>query len=491
MSYYDAKRQGLAREHFDYVGATPEQYSGYERGRLERGEAEARRWQEQGAGPPQQGGNAAASGAGGLGGLGFLFLGFIVLSAIYAGIPAVVACLPVLFIARSSADPTKSRWRYRDAYVATFWGLLAYEACGLVFLEIAGASGGYVDPEIRAFAARLGQPPRGYPWYVYLAFCGWQAFGLLAFAAVLRRRMRTSFDGARGFRRAYAASISAMAVLMAPMAIAFLLSLGRAAATGPVLSTSPMRRGVPPRPVAGTIARQQPAVPVRENQPGAQIPGVPDDKTCRDALAESKAPASTQQELTAQAGANAMLAICDMGHAYASLVRSPAFASAASKLDATRTPWDAYLQAHRVERSPHANEQGYYGSSRPTCQNMDESAMASGRAQDLRALGVCRESNAMAARAKQAAHIADAALNDSYRKMRAASATDPLFLAAFQRAEIAWMKYRDAQVDLASAGTGGSESACAQRELERVTRARTQVIQAWANAQEGDVCAMR
>ena len=223
----------------------------------------------------------------------------------------------------------------------------------------------------------------------------------------------------------------------------------------------------------------------------AQIPGVPDDKTCRDALAASKAPAATQQELTAQAGANAMLAICDMGHAYASLVRLPAFASAASKLDATRTAWDAYLQAHRVERSPHANERGYYGSSRPMCENMDERAMASGRGQDLRALGACRESNAMAAQAKQAARIADAALNDSYRKMRAASATDPPFLAAFQRAEIAWVKYRDGQVDLAGAGTGGPESACAQRELERVTRARTQVIQVWANAQEGDVCSMR
>jgi hypothetical protein len=54
----------------------------------------------------------------------------------------------------------------------------------------------------------------------------------------------------------------------------------------------------------------------------AQIPGVLDDKTCRDALAESKAPASTQQELTSRAGANATLAICDMGHAYAGLAPS-------------------------------------------------------------------------------------------------------------------------------------------------------------------------
>lgn len=46
MSYNDAERRGLNGEYFDYASATPEQYSGYERGRLEREEAQNRHWQE-------------------------------------------------------------------------------------------------------------------------------------------------------------------------------------------------------------------------------------------------------------------------------------------------------------------------------------------------------------------------------------------------------------------------------------------------------------
>jgi len=126
-----------------------------------------------------------------------------------------------------------------------------------VFIEIANSSGGYVDPEMRSFLTRAGLPPREYSNTVYLAFLGWQVLGPLAFAAILRWRMRGLFVGARGLLKAYAASVAALVLTMTTVGV-LSLSLNNGEAAGPRLLTSPPPRRAqtqtfPARPATSAI----------------------------------------------------------------------------------------------------------------------------------------------------------------------------------------------------------------------------------------------
>ena len=86
--------------------------------------------------------------------------------------------------------------------------------------------------------------------------------------------------------------------------------------------------------------------------------------------------------------------------------------------------------------------------------------------------------------------LADVAMNDAYRKVRAAFAKDAKFIAALTRAQRTWITYRNAQVAFAASASGSPDGTCAMRELGRETKERAEYLRNWLLPyEEGDVCA--
>jgi uncharacterized protein YecT (DUF1311 family) len=190
------------------------------------------------------------------------------------------------------------------------------------------------------------------------------------------------------------------------------------------------------------------------------------------------------------AAADAIRALCTMHRVYDELRGSlGSDAGAIAKLDAAQRYWSAYRAAHLLERFPQQDTPGYYGSVFPFCRNLEEAGMNGVRVEELRNARKCTATGSTTPQATDAARAADALLNTSYRKVLSVYAKDPAFVAAFRRAEIAWLDFRDAQVAFAVALSQAPDSICAQRELERVTRQRTQDIREWLRPhEEGNVC---
>jgi uncharacterized protein YecT (DUF1311 family) len=234
-----------------------------------------------------------------------------------------------------------------------------------------------------------------------------------------------------------------------------------------------------------------PAAPPDAASSAGRDPDAPSNFECRQAKREAKGEAKTQAEMTMQAAAEAVLAGCDLRVARDKLAVELAHdPKAAAALEDSQQKWRAFREAHEVERSPHADEPGFYGTAFPMCRSMERSAMRHARQAELDGVGRCAPGPSSPAQAS-AVRAADTALNDVYRNVRTAYAKDPKFLAALQQAEVAWIAYRDAQAALAASASGGADSACAQHELERTTQARTTQLREWLKAPEdGDVCSL-
>jgi hypothetical protein len=214
----------------DYSLNSPAQVAAYERGVAQR------RGQNAGGVAPIMAGAGSPV-------LGLFVLIFALLSVVYVAVPALVASIPVLIFARASRGREKPKgrywkayWaRYWKAYWAAFWGLTAYEAVEAVLLGIKGASKNEI-PRLLFYT-----PLKDIPSTAILWLLTWQIVGPLAFAAVLRWRMHDSFSGARGFRKAYVASLSAVA-----LTVAVAVGIGRSATSGEVAIapavTAPVQR---------------------------------------------------------------------------------------------------------------------------------------------------------------------------------------------------------------------------------------------------------
>ncbi len=258
----------------------------------------------------------------------------------------------------------------------------------------------------------------------------------------------------------------------------------------PAAAASPTEAGAPrAAPAASAEASARVAAAASSTPDDASAPS---DAECERARREAAAQPKTQLGLNEQAGAKASLAACDVRRAHddvqRALARNPEGLAA---LETAQRTWRAFGAAHELERFPHQDEPGYYGSVFPMCLLGERAAMSLARARELRASAPspCKPGAPTPGQAG-AVRAADAALNDSYRKVRSAYASEPAFLAALQRAELSWIAFRDAQVALASASSGGPESACAQREAERTTQARDDQLREWLKPREdGDACA--
>jgi uncharacterized protein YecT (DUF1311 family) len=216
--------------------------------------------------------------------------------------------------------------------------------------------------------------------------------------------------------------------------------------------------------------------------------GFVSDADCKDARTMLAGAATNQLEINEHANAKATVATCAMKPVFLAL-RQSLNPDAATALDAAQVAWHAFSVEREGERFPHASEPGYYGSIVGLCYGALEEDSATTRTAELRALRkTCSEPASAAQPAVQAAKAADATINEVYGKIRTGYASDPTFLKALTRAQVAWLKYRDAQVALAKRRTDDS-AACAEDELARVTTARTGQLRAWLKpATDGDAC---
>ena len=238
------------------------------------------------------------------------------------------------------------------------------------------------------------------------------------------------------------------------------------------------------------VARADPPSP---GPPSAGAPtalGWPSVRDCKDAQTRGKHPGTTQFDMNVGAGADAIGALCRMHKAYDDLRRSlGSDADATAKLETAQQSWVAYRTAHLAERFPHQDDSLlYYGSVFPMCWSLEQAGLNGMRVEELRNARKCTGAESTIEQATDAAHAADALLNKSYGKALSVYADDPVFVAAFRRAEIAWLKFRDALVTFAAALSHGSDSVCAQRSLERVTRERVREIGEWLHPHEEDLC---
>ncbi len=89
---------------------------------------------------------------------------------------------------------------------------------------------------------------------------------------------------------------------------------------------------------------------------------------------------------------------------------------------------------------------------------------------------------------------ADAEMNRVYELIRRDYRGDRLFLAALRKAQLAWIRYRDAHVESIFPGDrsqyGSINPMCRCGELAEMTKARTTILNRWVEGiEEGDVCA--
>ena len=89
---------------------------------------------------------------------------------------------------------------------------------------------------------------------------------------------------------------------------------------------------------------------------------------------------------------------------------------------------------------------------------------------------------------------ADAEMNVAYQRIRRDYREDAHFIAVLKKAQLAWLRYRDAHVESIYPGApsqyGSVAPMCRCMALAEITRARTQVLNRWVEGvEEGDVCA--
>jgi uncharacterized protein YecT (DUF1311 family) len=88
----------------------------------------------------------------------------------------------------------------------------------------------------------------------------------------------------------------------------------------------------------------------------------------------------------------------------------------------------------------------------------------------------------------------DAQLNQAYKKILAARASDKVFVQKFKSAQRAWIAFRDAELKALYPSDqpgfyGSSLPMCQCAVLARLTDDRARQLQGWLTGHEGDVCA--
>ncbi len=89
---------------------------------------------------------------------------------------------------------------------------------------------------------------------------------------------------------------------------------------------------------------------------------------------------------------------------------------------------------------------------------------------------------------------ADAEMNAVYRRITRDYRQNAGFIAALKKAQLAWIRYRDAHLESVFPGAAGQYGSvnpmCRCQNLAEVTKERTQVLNRWVEGiEEGDVCA--
>nr|AAP58619.1 hypothetical protein [uncultured Acidobacteriota bacterium] len=89
---------------------------------------------------------------------------------------------------------------------------------------------------------------------------------------------------------------------------------------------------------------------------------------------------------------------------------------------------------------------------------------------------------------------ADAEMNNVYRRIMKDYRNDAPFIAALKKAQLAWIRYRDADLESIFPGDarsyGSINPMCRCMHLADTTKQRTKVLQQWIDGvEEGDVCA--
>jgi uncharacterized protein YecT (DUF1311 family) len=231
----------------------------------------------------------------------------------------------------------------------------------------------------------------------------------------------------------------------------------------------------------------------------------PTEADCADARAQvaAGAPGRNTLEINERAAAVLTVAQCRLSAVLTSArVAYAARPNVLARLDAVEGSWRRFDEAHEDELYPDPAP-GAYGSVQDWCLLSIRSAAADERTATLQrwmtTSASCSESAGSdagaaeeSARATEGAAKADRELNDVYRRVVASYAQEsPPFVAMLRKAEVAWLRLRDADVALVAEMAGRTPtSACAQRELERVVRVRTEQLRVWlSGVEQGDVCA--
>jgi uncharacterized protein YecT (DUF1311 family) len=89
---------------------------------------------------------------------------------------------------------------------------------------------------------------------------------------------------------------------------------------------------------------------------------------------------------------------------------------------------------------------------------------------------------------------ADAEMNSVYRRILKDYSSNATFIAALKKAQLAWIRYRDADLESVFPGDPGQYGSinpmCRCMRLADTTKERTKVLQQWVDGvEEGDVCA--
>lgn len=89
---------------------------------------------------------------------------------------------------------------------------------------------------------------------------------------------------------------------------------------------------------------------------------------------------------------------------------------------------------------------------------------------------------------------ADSELNRAYQTILREYGNDRPFIISLRKAQLAWIRYRDAHVDSIYPGAvsqyGSVNQMCRCTQLATITRERTKVLTEWVEGvEEGDVCA--
>ena len=237
----------------------------------------------------------------------------------------------------------------------------------------------------------------------------------------------------------------------------------------------------------GSYARS-PTAPAAAIKPELSVAGAPSRAECK-TTSKPKKQAANQLEINQQQAELATIAGCAMRAAYESLDKSVASKPGlADKLGASQAAWNAFESAHVIERFPHQDEQGYYGSMAGMCYGAEGQASYQTRTIELRGMQPCKASPTSLAKAQADAKAAELAMHEVLAKLRASYRGEAQFIRALGKAQQAFDAWRRAQAEYIEAVSGGSAT-CLTRELERMTRARSKQLGLWFKpAAQNDSC---